>query len=450
MSSNNFQLKLKQTQQLSQNMQQSLRVLQMSGLEIEREVEDWLAENPILERKELPENHEYNAVTSISKRHISLDDDDSSAWENLAHEETLNDYLHKQVCEHPLNETEAAHVHILIDFLDEQGYLTESIEQIIEHTPLEWMLDEEDMEIALENLRRFDPPGIATTNLSQSLLHQLDRLPSTPIRRLAAQIVVRHLDEITQNPAKNLAKLGRLLPESTENERREALEMIASLNPYPAYGFASSEPTAYIKPDVFVEKGRKDWEVYSNEEAWPQLQISPDLSDALQDNVAQDPIWREHLNAAKQKIDMLQQRKSTVMRVAEYILNKQTDFFIFGEIGMSPMLIKDCAKELELAESTISRAVNGKYLSCPQGLFPLRYFFSQNAVGNNDEADGISANAIRSIITHLIANEDKQNPLSDSALHDLLLQQGINIARRTVAKYREQLGLAAALQRKNS
>lgn len=452
MSGNNFQLKLKQTQQLSQSMQQSLRVLQMSGLEIEREVEDWLDENPLLERKELPESNVYDIHApnvDVAKRGISLDDEEqSSAWENLSSEETLNSYLHKQVCEHPLSEREAAYVHVLIDFLDEQGYLTESIEEIIDHTPLEWMLDEEEMEIALENLRQFDPPGIATENLSQSLLHQLDRLPLSNARRAAAYIVAHHLEQLSQNMPKNLIKISKLMPDFKESDLRKALEMVAKLNPYPAYGFAGSEPTSFVRPDVFVEKGRYGWQVVSNEEAWPQIQINPDLNDALQDEQALDPVWREKMLAAKQKLDMLQQRKATIVRVAEYIVEKQQDFFIFGEIGLVPMLLKDCAAELELAESTISRAVSNKYLACPQGLFPLRYFFSQNAVGSNGEGEGISANAIKSIIAQLVANEDKKQPLSDFALHRMLSQQGITIARRTVAKYREQLGLPTVQQRR--
>lgn len=454
MSGNNFQLKLKQTQQLSQGMQQSLRVLQMSGIEIEREVEDWLEENPLLERMELPESaqpYDIHAPTAdIAKRGISLDDEDNtSAWENLSNEETLNSYLHKQVCEHPLSEREAAYVHVLIDFLDEQGYLTETIEEVIEHTPLEWMLDEEEMEMALEHLRNFDPPGIATENLSQSLLHQLDRLPASNARRAAAQIVMNHLDQLSQNMPKNYIKISKLLPDFKESDLREALEMVVSLNPYPAYGFAGTEPTAFVRPDVFVEKGKHGWQVMGNEEAWPQIQMSSDLTNALQDEEALDPVWREKIAAAKQKLDMLQQRKSTILRVAEYVVEKQQDFFIFGEIGLVPMLLKDCANELGLAESTISRAVSNKYLACPQGLFPLRYFFSQNAVTSNVDGEGISANAIKSMIAQLVANEDKAQPLSDFTLHKILSQQGINIARRTVAKYREQLGLPTVQQRRS-
>ena len=449
MSGTNFQLKLRQTQQLSQNMQQSLRVLQMSGIEIEREIEDWLADNPLLERTEQPENpYEPPHQTVDIKRGVSLDDDDSSAWENIAEEETLNSYLHKQVSEHPLSPTEAAHVHILIDFLDDKGYLTESISDIIDHTPLEWMLNEEDMEIALENLQNFDPAGIATQNLTQSLLHQLDRLPLSNARRCAAHIVANHLDKLTQNQPKNINRLSKLLPDYNERIIKDALDMISNLNPYPSYGFASEEPTQYVRPDVFVLRGKNGWYVQSNEDSLPQIKINTDLSDALLQDEALDPVWKEKIASAKQKLDMLQQRKNTVVRVAEYIVEKQQDFFYFGEIGIVPMLLKDCATRLELAESTISRAVSNKYLACPQGIFALRYFFSQNAVSSEGTDEGISANAIKSIIAQIVERENKQKPYSDCALHELLQQQGIKIARRTVAKYREQLDIPPVQQRR--
>ena len=323
MSSTNIQLKLRQTQQLSQNMQQSLRVLQMSGIEIEREVEDWLADNPLLDRVEQPEKtYEPPQTTAdIAKRGVSLDDDDSSAWENLAQEETLNAYLHKQVAEHPLTPSEAARVHILIDFLDDKGYLTESIEEIIEHTPLEWMLEEDDMEIALEHLRAFDPAGIATPDLTQSLLYQLDRLPLSEARRCAAQIITRHLDQITQNTPKNLNRFSKLLPEYSECVLRDALEIITNLRPYPSYGFASEEPTQYVRPDVFVQKNDKgDWYAISNEESLPQIKINTEIIEALQEESNLDPIWREKINGAKQKIDMLQQQGINIARrtVAKY------------------------------------------------------------------------------------------------------------------------------------
>lgn len=446
MNSTNIQLKLRQTQQLSQNLQYSLRVLQMSGQEIEREVEDWLADNPLLERVAAPdaplEPSRLSAAIAQTNRHIGGDDAEN-AWENLANEESLHAYLHAQVCEHPLTELEAAHVHVLIDFLDEHGYLTDSVEEIIDHTPLEWLLSEEDVEIAIEHLQNFEPAGVGTANLTQSLLHQLSRLPSSLVRRCAAYIVQNHLDELRANSKQNATLLGKKLPEFNAETIQAALEMIANLNPYPAYGFANDEPTAYIQPEISVRETPNGWVAQSNDYVFPRVQINSELAQVLQDNETIDPVWKEKNAEAKQKVDMLNQRKNTVIRIANYIVEKQQDFFSFGEIGLVPMLLKECAQQLELAESTISRAVNQKYLACPRGIFPLRYFFSQTAVTGEDD-EGISQNVIKALLVQMINGENKQKPYSDNELMNLLKQQGISISRRTVAKYRDLLGIQAA------
>ena len=451
MSSNHLHLKLRQTQQLSQNLQYSLRVLQMSGQEIEREVEEWLADNPLLERvatDDAPlEAGRLSAAISQTHRNVGGDDAEN-AWENIAKEDDLYAYLHAQVCEHPLSDVEAAHVHILIDFLDEHGYLTESVDEIIENTPLEWMLSEEDIEQAIENLQSFDPAGIATANLEQSLLHQLARLPASLERRCAAQIVQSHLSELKQGNKQNATFLAKKLPDYDVETIQTALEMLGELNPYPAYGFATDDPTSYINPEVIVKEGQNGWYVQSNDAMFPRIEINSELTEALNQTEQVDSVWKEKVVEAKQKLDILTLRKSTIMRIAEYVVDRQQDFFDFGEIGLVPMLLKECAQHLDLAESTISRAVNQKYLSCPRGIFPIRYFFSQTAVTGEDD-EGISQNVIKAMIVQLIGGEDKNKPYSDNELMKLLQRQGINISRRTVTKYRDLLQIAPASGRKN-
>ena len=248
----NFSLKLKQTQQLNQRLQQSLRILQMSGLEIEREVEDWLQDNPLLERHETEEftDADFNSkISAALPRSGQIGGDDAEdAWLNIAAEEDFNTYLHKQVCEHPLSEKEAAHVHILIDFLDEQGYFTDSLEDVIDNTPLDWMLDEDDLQNALDLLQTFDPPGVAAANLTESLMLQLMRLPPSPARQLAAHLIQDSLHELGKNRQQNIARFRKSFPEASVETIQTALDIIAALNPYPAYGFASAEPTAYVNP----------------------------------------------------------------------------------------------------------------------------------------------------------------------------------------------------------
>ncbi|MDO4641426.1 MAG: RNA polymerase factor sigma-54 [Neisseria sp.] len=450
MSGQSFHLKLKQTQQLNQTMRQSLRILQMSGLDLAREVDDWLQDNPLLERGETPEAPlEQNMVSAaVGSRHKISGDEAEDIWATIAEEEDFTHYLHKQVCEHPLSRADAARVHILIDFLDEQGYLTDSIPDVIDHCPLEWMLDEDEMRDALDYLQTFDPPGVGAASLTESLLLQLQRLPASPARQCAARIVHRHLDDLGKSVQQNTTKLKKHFPEYDAAVIQTALEMVGKLNPFPAYGFASAEPTSYIQPDVIIKEGKDGkWLVQSNEAAWPRIQVNTELSEALKEESAMDPVWREKIQEARQKVDSLALRKSTVLRLAEYIVDKQEDFFVFGEIGLTPMLLKDAAHDLEVAESTISRAVNQKYLSCPRGLFALRYFFTQ-AVSADDDNEGTSQSAVKAMVTQLVAAENKKKPYSDEAISSLLKQQGVDIARRTVAKYRESLGIPPAGQRR--
>ena len=444
-----FHLKLKQTQQLNQGLQQSLRVLQMSGLELEREVDDWLQDNPLLERREPADDgrlEPQHLSAAVSSRNQIGGDEAEDVWATIAEEEDFNRYLHSQVCEHPLTDEEAARVHIVIDFLDDQGYLTDTPEEIVEHTPLEWMLDEDDIQTAIDHLQNFDPPGVGAADLRESLMLQLQRLPASPSRQCAGQIVSRFLDELNRSSRRNVEKFKKALPDYTSDIIESALDLIGSLNPSPAYGFAAAEPTAFIQPDVFVREGENGWEVVGNEAAWPRLALNTELADALKEDGINE-IWREKIQEARQKIDSLELRKSTVVRLAEYIAAKQEDFFDFGEIGLTPMLMKDAAAALGLAESTVSRAAGNKYLACPRGLFPLRYFFTQ-AVNAEEGQEGNSQTAVKAVLAQLIEKEDKTRPHSDEALAALLKLQGIDIARRTVAKYREALGLPGAHRRK--
>ena len=442
-------LKLRQTQQLNQRLQQSLRILQMSGIELEREVEDWLQDNPLLERPEADEfaDAEFNHGTTMPRSNHLGGDDAEDAWLNIAKEQDFNQYLHSQVCEHPLSDKEAAYVHILIDFLDDQGYFTDSIQDVIDNTPLEWMLDEDELQNALDLLQTFDPPGVAAADLTESLMLQLMRLPASPARQAAAHLIQSSLHDLGKNRKQNIIRFRKLFPEIDSETIEAALDIIATLNPYPAYGFASSEPTAYIQPDVWVKEGKDGWKVIGNEAAWPKLQLNREYCELMKSAEDGAPEWKEKINEAKQRIDSLELRKSTVIRLAEYIVKNQEDFFIFGEIGLAPMLMKDAAAELGLAESTISRAANQKYLSCPRGLFALRYFFTQ-AVNSEGDKEGLSQGAIKAVLGQIIENEDSSKPHSDETLVRLLKQQGIDIARRTVAKYRESLDIPPAHKRK--
>lgn len=440
--------KLKQTQQLDRRLQQSLRVLQMSGIELEREVEELLADNPLLERKETDEfsDAEFSHYTAPA-RQIGGDEGEDML-SGIAGEQDFRQYLHAQVCEHPLSESVAACVHILIDSLDEQGYLTDSIEDILDHTPLEWMLDEAMLKQALSALKKFDPAGVAAADLNESLILQIERSGECAAKTAALHIVRNALDSIDGNRSQTLARIKKRLPQTDSGTLEAALDLIASLNPFPAAGFASSTPTPYIRPDVRVEESKDGRTVSFNEDSLPLLQMNSEYCE-LMPSEGVSPEWKEKIGEARQYLDALELRKATVVRLAEYIVKHQADFFTFGEIGLVPLLMKDAAAELGVAESTVSRAANQKYLSCPRGVFPLHYFFT-SAVQTESSGEIFSQTAAKAVLSQLIDNEDKHKPHTDETIVRLLKLRGIEVSRRTVAKYRESLGIPAAHRRKTA
>lgn len=441
-------IKLKQTQQLDRRLQQSLRVLQMSGIELEREVEDWLSDNPLLERKDTDEFSDAGFSHYTAPVRQIGGDEGEDMLSNIAGEQDFKQYLHAQVCEHPLSDQESACVHILIDFLDEQGYLTDSIEDILDHTPLEWMLDEAMLKQALTALKKFDPAGVAAADLNESLILQIERLGECAAKSAALHIVRNALDSIDGNRSQTLARIKKRLPQTDGGTLEAALDLIASLNPFPAAGFASSTLTPYIRPDVRVEESKDGWTVSFNEDAQPALQLNREYC-GLMPSEGVSPEWKEKIGEARQYLDALELRKATVVRLAEYIVKHQADFFTFGEIGLVPLLMKDAAAELGVAESTVSRAANQKYLSCPRGVFPLHYFFT-SAVQTESSGEIFSQTAAKAVLSQLIDNEDKHKPHTDETIVRLLKLRGIEVSRRTVAKYRESLGIPAAHRRKTA
>lgn len=445
-------LKLRQTQQLNQQQQHSLRILHMSAQELAAEVENWLQDNPLLERPE----HEPSGGSEPEIRYSATlpdarktDGGEGDIWETLADENDFRQQLHAQVCEHPLSPDQAALVHLLIDNLDEQGYLKDKLEDIIDHAPLEWLLEEESLTEALRLLQNFDPPGIGAADLGECLLLQLSRHEADETVFCAIQLVKGYLNELGKSTLTQ--QFRKKFPQYGNHTVEAAQQLITRLNPFPAYGNSGDSHTEYIEPEVWIrpdpETGR--WQCGLYRQTRTDIRLNAEYCELLADKTIEAPELKHKLHEAKTLLFSLEQRKSTVQRLAELILDRQADFFQFGTIGLVPLTIKETAAELGLAESTVSRAVNQKYLSCPQGIFPLRYFFSQAATYADQDSDqGISAHAIKAMIDAIIGSEDKTCPLSDQAITDRLALQGMNLARRTVSKYREELNLPPAHQRR--
>lgn len=449
MNKTTLRLRLKQTQQLNQNLQQSLQVLHMSALKLDEAVSQWLADNPFLERIETEAGSADSASPAqyVRPRDAAYNSmDEADVWATVADEPSVREQLHAQVCEYNLDEATAAGVHVLIDNLDEHGYLVDSLTDLVDNSPLAWQLSEPQLARALTALQRFEPAGIGARNLAESLTLQLRRLPENTVRQCALILVQQHLGQ-WQTAAQQKA-LCRQLPEFTAQTITNACHYIAQLNPYPCYGLAENAATNYIQPDIQIRQDEDgQWQIELIKAAWPQLKVDEDYGQMLNEAGA-DEACRQKWREAQTYIDNLAMRQNTVLRLAQWILRKQQDFFMFGTIGLVPLTLKETAQALGLAESTISRAVNQKYLACPQGVFALRYFFSQAVAQNEDNQVGSSQMAIKTMIAGLIQQEDSQSPYSDNELVEKLSKQGIRLARRTVAKYRETLKIPPAHQRK--
>ena len=466
-----LQLKLSQHLALTPQLQQSIRLLQLSTLELEQELEKFLQENPLLEREEeeyapLPPSakesesnpSDTNEVetapassssaedeswlgeeSSYASSSGSFDDDDSDYHDVQVATTSLREHLSWQLGLMSIPERDRTLVQCLIEALDDDGYLTQSIEELAETLPPELEIEPEELQIALKHLQYFDPTGVGARNAQECLALQLDALPSDDTQVLALKIVRQHLDLLA---GRDFAKLKKFV-DCGDDQLRDAQFLIRSLNPRPGAQYAALD-ARYITPDVVVRKIRGQWVVNVNSDAFPRLRINSLYAQILSGQRGSGLAGQ--LQEARWLIKNVQQRFDTILRVAQAIVERQRQFFDHGEVAMRPLVLREIADILGLHESTISRVTTQKYMATPRGIFELKYFFGSHVA---TEAGGAcSATAIRALIRQLIGAEDAKKPLSDSQLSEVLGQQGIVVARRTIAKYREALSIAPVKLRK--
>ena len=471
-----LQLKISQHLALTPQLQQSIRLLQLSTLELEQELEKYLQENPLLERaeeeyashqpastektasesdtreQEVPETGataaesdeeswfgEDGAYTGSAGTSGSFDDDDNDYQDVQAATTSLREHLAWQLGLMSLSERDRVLVQCLIDALDDDGYLTQSLEELAQVLPLELEIEPEELQIALRHLQHFDPTGVGARSAQECLALQLEVLPDDDTKTLAVKIVTQHLDLLA---GRDFSKLKKLV-EADDDRLREAQFLIRSLNPRPGAKYAALD-ARYITPDVVVRKVRGQWTVSINSDAYPRLRINSLYAQILSRQRGSGLAGQ--LQEARWLIKNVQQRFDTILRVAQTIVDRQRQFFDHGEVAMRPLVLREVADILGLHESTVSRVTTQKYMATPRGIFELKYFFGSHVA---TEAGGAcSATAIRALIKQLIGAEDTKNPLSDSQLSEVLGQQGIVVARRTIAKYRESLGIPPVKLRK--
>ena len=466
-----LQLKLSQHLALTPQLQQSIRLLQLSTLELEQELENYLLENPLLEREEeeyaSPGNDSSEAETpnaessqeseapaapsaeeeeswlgeesSYASAPGSFDDDDNDHQDIRAATTSLREHLSWQLGLMSISERDRTLVQCLIDALDDDGYLTQSLEELAESLPPEQEIELDELQIALKHLQHFDPTGVGARNAQECLTLQLEVLPEDAIRALALTIVRQHLDLLA---ARDFIKLKKFTS-CSDSELRDAQFLIRSLNPRPGAQYSALD-ARYITPDVVVRKIRGQWTVNINSDAYPRLRINNLYAQILSKQRGSG--LSGQLQEARWLIKNVQQRFDTILRVAQSIVDRQRQFFDHGEVAMRPLVLREIADILGLHESTISRVTTQKYMATPRGIFELKYFFGSHVA--TDAGGACSATAIRALIKQLISAEDPKKPLSDSQLSEVLGQQGIVVARRTVAKYREALNIQPVKLRK--
>ena len=470
-----LQLRLSQQLAMTPQLQQAIRLLQLSTLELQQELQQALESNPLLEQidtheeidtretqdsetldtadaleqKEMPEELPLDAswdtiYTAGTPSGTSGDyiDDELPVYQGET-TQTLQDYLMWQVELTPFSDTDRAIATSIVDAVDDTGYLTVPLEDILESMGDE-EIDIDEVEAVLKRIQRFDPVGVAAKDLRDCLLIQRSQFDkTTPWLEEARLIISDHLDLLANHDFRTLMRVTRL----KEDVLKEAVNLIQSLDPRPGQSIQTGEPE-YVIPDVLVRKHNGHWTVELNSDSIPRLQINQHYASMCNNarNDGDSQFIRSNLQDAKWLIKSLESRNDTLLRVSRCIVEQQQAFFEQGEEYMKPMVLADIAQAVEMHESTISRVTTQKYLHSPRGIFELKYFFSSHV--NTEGGGEASSTAIRALVKKLIAAENPAKPLSDSKLTSLLSEQGIMVARRTVAKYRESLSIPPSNQRK--
>ncbi len=465
-----LQLKLSQHLTLTPQVQQSIRLLQLSTVELNQELERYLAENPLLERADLagdepapppvaggesPAEAEGEATPShedaitfgeesgAGARRTDEDRDDFT--QIAAAEPTLQEALIRQLQLTALSERDKRLALLVIAHLDGDGYLGASLDEL--HATGAAEIDDleiEEVGIALRQVQNLEPAGVGARDLSECLALQLRALdPATPHRDKALALVTHHLDLLA---SRDFARLRRALGVS-EDELREIRALVLTLDPKPGRAWSEGD-VRYVVPDVTVRKLGGRWLAQLNRDAMPRLRINKMYADLLQ--ASRDNGGRNlsgQLQEARWLIKNVQQRFDTILRVTQAIVDRQRNFFEHGEVAMRPLVLREIAEAVGLHESTISRVTTQKYMLTTRGIFELKYFFGSHVA--TDTGGACSSTAIRALIKQLVAAEDGRKPLSDHRISDILAQQGIQVARRTVAKYREAMHIQPANMRKS-
>ncbi|GGK80775.1 RNA polymerase factor sigma-54 [Amphritea balenae] len=494
-----LQLKMGQHLTMTPQLQQAIRLLQLSTLDLQQEIQEALESNPMLDVNEEDQNSpaesdadstsietlssEASQETKPETEEVQVADSDwnddipeelatDSNWEdtfqtattstssasdfadmglesNDTADETLQDHLSWQLNLTPMSDIDQLIATSIIDGIDTDGYLTVTLDAILEHFQSQEseqlnQIELDEIEAVLHRIQQFDPAGIAARDLSECLAIQLRQLPeSIEHRTEALKVVTQYIHLLGNHDYKQLMRKARL----KEPQLLAAINLIQTLNPKPGAIITSSQ-SEYVIPDVLVSKEKGFWQVQLNPEVAPKLRINDGYADLIKraDNSPDNTYLKNHLQEARWFIKSLLSRNDTLLKVTREIVARQEGFLEHGDEAMRPMVLHDIAEAVEMHESTISRVTTQKFMHTPRGIFELKYFFSSHVT--TATGGTCSSTAIRALIKKLVAAESPVKPLSDNKIAQLLDEQGINVARRTIAKYRESLSIPPSNERK--
>ena len=488
-----LQLRLGQHLTMTPQLQQAIRLLQLSTLELQTEIQEALDSNLMLEIDEDSgdvDDTVHNESTPTTEAETLTSDESGEAlietsaagesdipedlpvdsswddiYENIAipassasssgsdnrefefsgnTEESLHEHLRWQMQLTPFSDTDRAIAEFIIDAINDDGYLSMSLEDIHQTLADEQDIEVDEIEAVLHRIQNFDPPGVGARDLKETLLLQIKQFPlESPWLKPAQELIEKHFDLLANREYTQLTRRLKI----SEEELKQILHLIQSLNPRPGSQITASKPE-YIIPDVIVSKHNGKWKVELNPDAAPRLRVNPHYASLIKQvhNNEDNTYLKNHLQEARWFIKSLLSRNETLLKVATSIVARQTDFLEHGEEAMKALVLHDIAEAVGMHESTISRVTSKKYMHTPRGIFELKYFFSSHVSTSN--GGECSATAIRALIKKLITTENTNKPLSDSKLAAILGDQGINVARRTVAKYREAMAIPPSNERK--
>ena len=474
-----LQLKFSQHLALTPQLQQSIRLLQLSTQELNQELDALLQANPLLERvernedgsepepaetfvpgtpqetsapapEEKPLQEDYSGTDEYFDKGgnrweegSSGDDDGDYSFQEAA-APTLHEHLLEQLSLMPLSERDQKIALFLVDAINDDGYLEQSLEDLAALLTEESEIDILELQTALKLVQHLDPPGVGARSLAECLSLQLQALPAdTPHLHIARVVAEQHLPLLA---ARDYAKLRKLL-HCDDETLRCVQQMITQLNPRPGGKFTHIPSEHYIQHEIVVKKLKGIWIASLNDEVVPKLRINQLYAGILKRNRdSSSQYLMSQMQEAKWMIKNIQQRFSTILRVSQAIVDRQRNFFEHGEVAMRPLVLREIADELGLHESTVSRVTTRKYMLTPRGVYELKYFFGSHVA--TESGGACSATAIRALIKQMVSEENSKKPLSDNQITDILSKQGIVVARRTIAKYRESLQIPPANQRK--